>query len=432
VYQTSHDTPRTQGTLDQLEELMAGPAIATANTSLPTHVPSELVIDFDFYRVPGGELDPHKAWKRLQSGPPVVFTPQNGGHWIATSADAIYDAMRAPEKFSSNPFNIPARPAGTPRTVPLEVDPPELQPLRMIAVPLLSPKALAPLESDMRALIVEIIKELQPKGACEFVSDFAVRMPVDLFLRFVELPAADRDLVRGWVETVARNPDPAAQAAAHKATYEYLSNALAQRRLEPGADLFSRIVEAEADGAIAPTDSVSMALNILFGGIETVTSALSFIVHFLANNPSHRRELVTDPELARDAVEEFMRRFGILNLGRTAASDFDFHGVAIKRGDRMLLPIHLYGLDDSKFERPLDVDFHRNNFRHINFGAGPHRCLGSNLARPELRIFLEEWLRWIPDFEIASGETPVAHTGAAMAITYLPLTWGSNKTGASA
>lgn len=396
---------------------------ATETAATPAHVPPGVVVDFDFYQAPGAETDPHAAWKRLQEGPPIVFTPRNGGHWIATGAEAIYEAMQDPARFSSHPFNIPARPAGSPRTVPLEVDPPELQGFRMIAVPLLSPKALAPLEADMRGLIIELIEELKPKGGCEFVSDYAVRMPVDLFLRFVDLPAEDRSLVRGWVEDVARNPDREAQLAAHEATYNYLTAALETRRRKPGPDLFSRIVEAEADGKICPADSVSMALNILFGGIETVTSALSFIMRFLAENPGHRRELVEHPEIARDAVEEFMRRFGILNLGRTAAADFEFHGVQIKTGDRMLLPIHLYGLDESKFERPMEVDFHREHFRHINFGTGPHRCLGSNLARPELRIFLEEWLPRIPDFQVTPGETPKGHSGSAMAITYLPLVW---------
>lgn len=391
--------------------------------ALPDHVPPSLVTEFDFFNPLDAERDLHQAWKKLQDGPPVVFTPHNGGHWIATRAASIFDAMQSFERFSSNPFSIPARPEGAPRTVPLEVDPPELQGLRAIAVPLLSPKALAPWEPEIRKLVVEIVEELKPNGGCDFVAEFGVRMPVELFLSFVELPVEDRPLVRKWVEDAARNPNREETNVSRMATFDYLSKALEKRRHNPGADVFSRIVAAEAEGKIEPTDSVSMAINILFGGIDTVTSALSFIVKFLAENPTHRRELAAHPELARDAVEEFMRRFGILNLGRTAARDFEFHGAPIRKGDRMLLPIHLYGLDEEKFERPMEVDFHREHFRHINFGSGPHRCLGSNLARPELRIFLEEWLSRIPEFEIAPGQTIEGHSGAAMAITYLPIVW---------
>ncbi|MET0984542.1 MAG: cytochrome P450 [Steroidobacteraceae bacterium] len=397
--------------------------MTSQSIAVPSHVPPGRVIDFDYFQVPGANIDPHAAWKKLHDGPDIVYTPRNGGHWIATRGDDIFAVMQDVEHFSSNPFSIPARPADAPRTVPLEVDPPELQDMRSIVLRMLSPKALFPLEPDIRALVIQLLEELRPRGRCEFVADFGVRMPVELFLRFVELPSEDRGRVRGWVEDVARNPDAAAQVAAQVATHAYLSKVLEQRRRSPGKDLFSSIVAAEAEGKIKPDDSVGMALNILFGGIETVTSGLSFIVRFLADHPEHRRELRENPKLMRDAIEEFMRRFGILNLGRTAASDFEFRGVQIKKGDRMLLPIHLYGLDERKFERPMEVDFHREHFRHIAFGAGPHRCLGSNLARPELRIFLEEWLPRFPEFSIAPGETPKGHSGSAMAITYLPLVW---------
>jgi len=391
--------------------------------ALPGHVDPGLVVDFDFYNPPGVRTDPHRAWKRLQGGPPVVFTQHNGGHWIATSGEAIYAAMQDFQSFSSNPFNIPKRPAGSPRTVPLEVDPPELQKYRMIAVPSLSPKALASLENGMRTLMRSIIAEIKPAGRCEFISAFAVRMPVELFLNFVNLPASDRPLVRKWVEDVARNPDRHAQHAAHIATFEYVRKVLAERRAHPGDDLFSKLAMASSDGRISEDDAAGMALNILFGGIETVTSALSFIVKFLAEHPEHRRELRENPGLTITAVEEFMRRFGILCLGRTAARDFNFYGADIRKDDRMLLPIHLYSLDEKNFERPLDVDFQREHYRHINFGAGPHRCIGSNLARPELKVFLEEWLSAIPDFSIAPGEEPLGAGGAALSIVRLPLVW---------
>jgi cytochrome P450 len=399
----------------------AGDTVETIK--VPDHVPPELVVDFDYFNPPGIRTDPHAAWKAMQDGPPLIFTPRNGGHWIATQADPIYDAMQDFEGFSSNPFNIPRRPAGSPKTIPLEIDPPELQRYRMIAVPSLSPKALAAMEANIHNKMEELVAELKPKGQCEFIGEFAVRFPVELFLDFVNLPPEDRPLVRKWVEDVARNPDPQAQHAAHVGTINYLTKVLEQRKTEPKGDLFDKLVNASKEGKITFEEAVGMSLNILFGGIETVTSALSFIARFLAENPGHRRELRENPDLTRDAVEEFMRRFGILSLGRTAARDFEFHGLQIKKDDRILLPIHLYSLDERRFERPMEVDFHREHFRHINFGAGPHRCIGSNLARPELRIFLDTWLREIPDFSIAPGEAPTGSGGAALSITYLPLVW---------
>jgi len=400
-----------------------GPTETAEVMQPPAHVPRELVIDFDFYDVPDAATDPHLGWKKLHEGPPIVFTPRNGGHWILTRGAHQFAAMQDYSIFSSNPFNIPARPRGTPRTVPLEVDPPDLQHYRSLAIPMLSPKVIAALEPHLRASVIDHIEALKPAGGCEFVSEFAVPMPVDLFLRFVELPLEDRGRMREWVHTVSCDPSPEARAAAHAATHKYLSDVLEERRKNPGADLFSRIAAAENDGLIDARDAASMGLNILFGGIETTTSLLSIMMRFLAGSPAHRRELAEDPSLAKDAVEEFLRRFGILNLGRTLTTDIEFYGTQMKKGDRVLLPIHLYGLDEANFENPMTVDFHREHFRHIAFGTGPHRCLGSHLARPELRIFLEEWIRRIPDFSIAPGETPVGRSGSALAFNYLPLVW---------
>ena len=397
----------------------------STNRSSIDHIPARLVTDFDFFNPPGARSDPHQAWKALHDGPDIVYTTANQGHWIATRGEDIYAIMQDFETFSSYRFNIPKRPDTVSKTIPLEIDPPELHRYRLIALPHLSPKALAPLEPDIRAATIALIESLKPKGGCEFVSEFAVQLPVTQFLQFVDLPLEDRELVRSWVEAVARSPDPAAQHRAHQDTIAYLEEKLQLRRKRPGTDLFSQIVLAEKEGRIDPSESSAMALNILFGGIETVTSALSFVARFLATHPGHRRELQGDPALIPVAVEEFLRRFGILNLGRTATRDVTIKGAPIRKGEQILLPLHLHGLDESKFERPLEVDFHREHYRHITFGVGPHRCLGSNLARPELRIFLEEWLKRVPDFEIAPGEKPRGESGAALAFTYLPLKWAA-------
>ncbi|MBX3509707.1 MAG: cytochrome P450 [Hyphomonadaceae bacterium] len=399
------------------------PGDASVLTPPPAHVPAHLIQSFDYFSPPGAELDPHAAWKRLHEGPAIFYTPLNGGHWVVTRSKDLFAAMQDFEHFSSHPFNIPARPSGTPKTIPLEIDPPELNRYRQLVIRKLSPRSLAPLEPGMREAVTRLIEELKPSGGAEFVSACAVRMPVELFLQFVQLPVSDLPRVRSWIESIARDPDRQAHAQALEQAFAYMAQVIEQRSAHPGEDVFSTLVHAEREGQISREETISMALNIFFGGIETVTSALSFIMRFLAENPKHRRQLASDPALCTPAVEEFMRRFGILNLGRTIKRNITLSGVEMREGDRVLLPIHLYSLDDEMFERPMDVDFHRAHFRHINFGAGPHRCLGSNLARPELRIFLEEWTRRIPDFELSPDNPPRAQSGAAMAVTHLPLVW---------
>ena len=162
---------------------------------------------------------------------------------------------------------------------------------------------------------------------------------------------------------------------------------------------------------------------MFFGGLETVSSALAFIVLFLARNPGHRQQLIDDPALVPDATEEFLRRFGILNLARITTRETQFRGITIAPDEQVLLPLHLASLDDRKFPDPLAVDFLRKRAAHYTFGTGVHRCLGSNLARPEIRIFIEEWLRRIPDFSVDPDDAPVGKSGVAMTMLRVPLVW---------
>ena len=145
---------------------------ATWNVS--SHVPADLVVDFDYFDPPGVRVDPHGAWKELQEGRRIAFSGRNAGHWILLRSDDMFEAMQDTETFSSNPFNIPRRPAGSPLTIPLEIDPPELQKYRSIAIPNLSPKAISRIQPEIRERIRAIIAELKPRGGCEFISDLLI------------------------------------------------------------------------------------------------------------------------------------------------------------------------------------------------------------------------------------------------------------------
>jgi cytochrome P450 len=167
----------------------------------------------------------------------------------------------------------------------------------------------------------------------------------------------------------------------------------------------------------------SLLVMLLIGGLDTVASMMGFIGRFLAESPAHRKQLIDKPELIGKASDEFMRRFPIVNQGRTVARDFEYKGVQMKKGDMIMMPTALHGLDERKFERPLEVDFNRPTPVHSTFGNGPHRCPGSYLARVELRVFMEEWLKRIPDFRVKQGETVGFRAGVNATVTYLPLTW---------
>jgi cytochrome P450 len=166
-----------------------------------------------------------------------------------------------------------------------------------------------------------------------------------------------------------------------------------------------------------------MTQNVIGGGLDTVRNMMSFIALFLARNPDHRRQLVDEPELIPGAVEELLRYLALPNMGRSVTRDAEFHGVQLRKGDMMLLPLCLAGRDGDAHADAQAVDFRRERNRHLAFGTGAHLCPGMYLARAELAIFLEEWLKRIPDFHLAPGAPPVTRGGNILAVKSLVLEW---------
>lgn len=390
----------------------------------PAHVPKSLVVDFDYIRPPGHEDDVHLAWSRLHAGPDIVWTPYHGGHWIATRAEDI-DVMQVDhERFSYRHITIPPQQERTARLNPLEYDPPEHTPRRAIVSPAFGPKAIQALESDVRALSVELIESFRMRGECEFISEFAKHLPVQIFLRLVDLPLTDREHLLELTELTVRPKSPEDQVRAFQGLSAYVQKWIIERRAHPGDDLFSKIVNAKIDGADMPPDQTfGMLSNVLFGGLDTVASSLGFFAKFLAENTAAQHELKTHPEFITPAIEEILRRFGIPNTAREITRDFEYKEVQFRRGEQVMLSKTLHGLDERRFSDPLTVNFCRKRTRHAAFGDGPHRCPGSFLARMEIRVWLEEWLRRIPEFRIQPGARPRTSSGPVNGALYLPLSW---------
>jgi cytochrome P450 len=394
-----------------------------ATTRPPTHVPPELVVDFDYRQPPGHETDVHLAWKALHDGPDIVWTPHHGGHWIATRAADI-DVMQTDHaRFSYRYITIPRIPEA-PQLAPLEYDPPEHTKYRQLLSPAFGPAVMQRLEPSLRTLTLELLEDIVPRGRCDFFGDFAKWLPVVTFLRLVDLPLSDREHLLNLTEKSVRPQSEADRVEAYTGLEAYTQHWIAERRRNPGPDLFSRMVNAQFDGRpINEHELRGMLMNVIFGGLDTVTSALTFTTHCLATQPDIRRELRADPRLIPNAIEEFLRRFGIPNTARVITHDFDYGGVSFKAGEQIMLPKTLHGLDDRRYPDPLRVDIRRDVRRHAAFGDGPHRCPGSFLARLELRIFLEEWLPRVPDFEVAPGEQVRTSSGPVNGMLYLPLVW---------
>lgn len=397
-----------------------------SNSPIPDHVPAALVREFDLYNVDVEGGDYHAALKRLHADgmPDIFWTPRNGGHWVATRGEDIYEIIKDHARFSSRKLVVPLHRNPPVPLPPISLDPPDHTKYRALFAPALSPKAVSPLGEGARALAVELIDGFYARGRCEFIGEFAQHLPIGIFMRLVDVPASDREMLLHWADQQVRPTSEEEHEAAFKGLFAYAAKKIAERSANPGSDLISQLTKSQIDGRrITPEELTPMVFLLLVGGLDTVASAMGFAARFLAGSPEHRRELIDHPERIPAAVEELLRRFPVVNLGRNVVADIDYKGVAMRAGEQIILPTTLHGLDDRKFDDPLRVDFSRPTPIHSTFGNGAHRCPGSLLARTELKIFLEEWLKRIPDFRIEPGRTPGVRAGVNATIYELPLVW---------
>jgi len=389
----------------------------------PAHVPAALVREFDFYRIPGGDMDVHAAWKKVQDENPDIFwTPYHGGMWVATRAEDIEYMQLHHETFSMQAHGIPRNLSPN---LPLELDPPEHGPIRTILNPMFTPQIVRRMETSIRDMTVALIEGFKPNGGCEFVSEFGRQLPINLFLHLVDLPTDDRLMLLDLAEVRVRGGEAHKREAAKRSLLAYLKDVIQKRRENPGPDVLSRIVTAQVNGELIAMETAQNLLSVvMFGGLDTVATMMAFIVRILALNPALRRRLAENPDRIPSAVDEMLRRHGIATSGRLLMHDIEYKGVQMHKDDVILVPSPLHGLDERRFPDPMTVDIDRPNAASMaTFGNGAHRCPGATLGRMELRIFLEEWLKRIPDFDLAENDPPRMASGMVSGILRLQLTW---------
>jgi cytochrome P450 len=391
---------------------------------IPEHVPLHLVYDFDYLNMDSGETDAYAHWNKLHDGrPKISYTRRHGGHWIVSQYEDVAHVLSAYRDFSSIHQTIPK---STPhRLPPSEYDPPEHQDFRKLIASFFSPKSIADLEIKARELTTSLIGRFRDRGACEFASEFALEMPIGIFMTIADLPEKDRLYLIDLAGAITRPQSIEKRLEAFQNLFKYLGDIIAIRRETPGGDVLSAIATGRIDGGRPLTDeeAVGMAGLMVVAGLDTVAALLGFVAIDLANHPEHRRRLIDHPKDIPEAAEEFMRRYSVANLSREVATDMVYKGVIMKAGDMVLAAQSAAGIDPSQYDDPMTVDFDRKDKKNIGFGKGAHQCIGAFLARTEVRVFLEEWLKQIPDFSIAPGKLPITRTGSSNTVSYLPLVW---------
>lgn len=389
----------------------------------PSHVPASRVVDFNVYAPDGGERDLHGAYRKLQqTGQDIVWCPYQGGHWLPLRYDDINFIQRNHDPFSMRDVGMPAGMKPN-RILPLEADPPEHLGFRMIINPYFAPSKVGQLDSFTRELAIELIEGIKAKGRCEFMDEFALKLPIAIFMRLTNLPMQDAPELLTYAEMATRG-GAEGQVVSQEKMLAYIMPVIEQRTKQPGDDVLSAIIHSKIKGEpVAFPDMIGMILIILFGGLDTVASTLGFIAHFLAESPAHRHQLHAEPALIPKAANEFMRRFPPSNTARTLSRDYEFKGLQFKQGDKVYISNLLSGLDETHFSNAWEVDFRRDEGENAGFGSGPHRCPGQLLAMLEIRVFLEEWLQRIPDFRVAAYEPVHFGPGQVNCVSRLVLEW---------
>ncbi|HTZ70330.1 MAG TPA: cytochrome P450 [Acetobacteraceae bacterium] len=389
---------------------------------VPAHVPPSLVRDFNYFDM-RGESDLYAHFRKWQDEADIFYSPHFGGHWVLTRFDDLEYVLNNAADFSSRHQTTPPNPT---LVTMIEHDDPLHRDFRNILQPYFSPRNIAGLEQVARELTISLIDGFYARGACEFTTEFALKMPIIIVMNLCELPQDDTPYLLAVVDELTRSGDAAKQEIAFGQLYGYLAEKIIPPRVaNPGSDVISAIIQGKVAGGRSPTpeEVLGLAGLLVIGGLDTVASLLGLVTLYLARNPAQRRRLIEAPAILGPAIEELMRRHHVANVARVVTRDLDYKGTAMRAGDIVLTATSFAGIDDRHYPDAMTVDFDRPDKRHMVFGHGPHHCIGSFLARTEMRVFLTEWLKRIPDFEVKAGEHPVSLPGKANRVQYLPLTW---------
>jgi len=396
---------------------------------LDRDIPSDRIADVDFYDMAGTSDDYHRPWKELQDRTrphSLIWTPRNGGHWIAMRAAAIRDVISDPGRFSSYRMTIPR---GTDRSerwdvLPISLDPPEHGPYRALLNPGLSPKAVNARAVEVRDLAISLIEHLQARGSCEYVSEFAEEFAIRILFMIMDLPFADKARMMKITDAHVMPDGSMTVGQVVEAFAIYLRPFVQERMKAPGGDIISQISNGTINGRpISEDESVQMCVQTFAAGLESVRNALAFMMLRLANDPESRRQLTSGAVPIQRAIDEFMRRYSAMLMAREVVADMEYDGVRLQKGDMISCPVQLAGLDERENACPMDFDMQRASISSVAFGAGPHFCAGRWLANLELKVALQEWLARIPDFEVAPGSRISFSGGILGSVNALPLVW---------
>jgi cytochrome P450 len=388
---------------------------------------------FDISQAPM-ERDRSLGWAFVREGGDVFQAAD--GQWFLTSTHAVDFAHRHPEIFSSaRAFDGLGSPVPL---LPIAIDPPDHKRFRKVLDPMLAPRVINGIEDPLRQQVRDLIGAFKDDGGCNAVDQLARLYPTQVFLTLFGLPLADRDRFIGWAEAIIEATGASTVADGAELSPEVMENAMAlfvylqecvdQKRDHPTDDMLSRVLQLAGDEAFTNEEVLGLCFLFVLAGLDTVTAMIGFTLLHLARDPELRRRLRADPDLVGPFIEEVLRLEQPAPLTpRVTTEEVEVCGQVIPEGAKVMVVLGTVNRDGERFTDPDCIDPTREDIGHKAFGGGIHRCLGSHLARRELRLVVEEWLAAIPDFTLAEGADPqIVWPSGTMHLKDLPLVFPSS------
>lgn len=370
-----------------------------------------------------------EVWDELRQRCPVARSERFGGVWLPTRHADVVGVAHDTDHYSSQGVIVgPYKPAGLAPVgyaPPITSDPPFHAEARRILLPAFAPRAIARWEPAAREACRSLLDDLLASGAdqVDAATQYAQHIPVRVIAEMLGVPREDGDRFRTFIHRILEAPGEGLGELAYEDTLDhYLTGVIEDHRRHPRDDLVGFLLDAELDGQPLRPDHVRGTIALLLiAGIDTTWSAIGASLWHLASHPDDRDRLVAEPELLPVAVEELLRVYAPVTMARMASADVELGGRQVRAGDWVLVPFPAANRDPEAFEDADRVVLDRQRNRHVAFGVGIHRCVGSNLARLELTVALDEWLRRIPRFELADPDTVTWSTGQVRGPRHLPL-----------
>lgn len=374
--------------------------------------------------------NPFPVWDEVRDQCPVAHTDRWGGSFMPTRYEDLFNIARDIQHFSSRNVlvaDVMPMPAedGAPEpevseeeqeliqqydvgAPPITSDPPVHTWARKLLLPPFSATSIAKYEQETRELCEELIDGFIANGRADGAADYAQQIPPRVIATMLGIPKDMTDTftewVRGFLELGLTNPELREQSA--RSIFEFMIGQVQQRKEQPGDDLISYLLAQKVDGQPVPEPHVvGTCFLMLVAGIDTTWSSIGSALWHLAQHPEHRKRLIAEPALMTNAVEELLRAYSPVTMARYVAEDTAYAGCPIPEGSKVLMNFPAANRDPRVFEDPDKVILDREKNPHIAFGVGIHRCAGSNLARMEMKVSIEEWLKRIPDYRLEDPDS---------------------------